>query len=54
MNRFRILGIEDKDHLMSEIRYEIIPYLFKNHELLNELFLELNREVTIDDVWINK
>lgn len=51
MNRVRILSIEDKENLMSEIRYEIIPYLFKNQGLLDELMRELNRETTIEDVW---
>ena len=54
LNRLRILEIQDKDHLMSEIRYDIIPYLFKTQNLLNELFVELNRETTIDEIRIDK
>ena len=51
MSALRILSISDKDHLMTEIRYEIIPYLFKSEGLLNGLLIELNRVVTIDDVY---
>lgn len=53
VNRLKMLSLYDKEYFMNDIRYEIIPGSFKNQHCLDQLLLELNKQLTIDEIWVH-
>ncbi len=52
-NEEKILGIKNRDDLMEEIRYKLLPKQFSNLQFLNRLFEQLNKFVGIKEITKN-